>query len=330
MKGDILAALQREPGEFVSGESLARQFGLSRAAVWKHIDRLRRRGYDIEGSPRRGYRLVAAPDLVPAELERQLAGLSLPIKLHWHERIGSTNAEAARLAQQGAPEGTVVIADEQTAGRGRLGRQWHSPPGTGLWLSLVLRPAVPPAACAGMTLTAGVAVAVAIERVTGLAPRIKWPNDVLIGGRKVCGILTEISAEWERVHHLIVGIGINVNQTEADWPPELQNRATSLRLASGAPVSRHALCAALLDELSRRYPAFQQHGFAAARADWLARSSVIGKPVAARSVGGTMTTGTAEDVDSDGALLIRQPDGSVARVSSGEVTLRSNGPAQEG
>lgn len=328
MKSDILVALQSAPGGYVSGETLARSLGLSRAAVWKHIDRLRKRGYEIEGSPRRGYRLIATPDLLSAPIEAQLAGCGFRYRLHVHDRLGSTNAEAARLAQEGAPEGTVVIADEQTAGRGRLGRQWHSPPRTGLWLSVVLRPALPPSACAGITLTTGVAVAAAIERVTGLQPGIKWPNDVLIGGRKVCGILTEIAAEWERVHHLIVGIGINVNQTESDFSPDLHGRATSLRLACGASVSRQALCVAVLDELSQRYPAFQEAGFAAAKEDWLARNVIIGEHVIARSASGAVA-GIAEDVDSDGALLIRQADGVGVRVMSGEVTLRSDGPEQE-
>jgi BirA family biotin operon repressor/biotin-[acetyl-CoA-carboxylase] ligase len=205
-----------------------------------------------------------------------------------------------------------------------------------VWLSVVLRPGLPPAACSGITLTAGVAVAAAIEQVTGLQPGIKWPNDVLIGGRKVCGILTEIAAEWDKVHHLILGIGINVNQTEGDLSPELRGTAGSLRLASGAPVSRHALCVALLDELANRYPAFQATGFTAARAEWRARSITIGEHVIARSAGGAVT-GVAADVDSDGALLIRQDDGAGVRVTSGEVTLRPaeghdsrpHGPEQE-
>lgn len=323
MKGRILSALRSEPGQFVSGEQLAQGLGLSRAAVWKHIAALRQAGYDIEASPRRGYRLIAGPDLQAADLESALSGrgLPLPYKVHVHARLGSTNVEAARLAQAGAPEGTVVIADAQTAGRGRLGRTWHSPPGTGLWLSVVLRPPLPPAACSGITLTAGVAVAAAIEQVTGLQPGIKWPNDLLIGDRKVCGILTEIAAEWDKVHHLILGIGINVNQTEADVPADLRGSAGSLRLARGERVSRRALCIAVLDELARRYPAFEQHGFAAARDEWLRRSITIGRPVVARSAGGAVS-GIAEDVDDDGALIVREASGAGVRVTSGEVTLR--------
>lgn len=323
MKDRILSALRAERGQFVSGEALARSVGLSRAAIWKHIAGLRQAGFDIEASPRRGYRLVAGPDLYAADLMPALAARGLPLQydVHVHARIDSTNAEAARLAQQGAPEGTVVIADAQTAGRGRLGRTWHSPPGTGLWLSVVLRPPLPPAACSGITLTAGVAVAEAIEQVTGLKPGIKWPNDVLIDGRKVCGILTEIAAEWDKVHHLILGIGINVNQTEADLPADLRGSAGSLRLASGGRVSRHHLCVALLDEFARRYPAFQRDGFAAVRADWLRRSVTIGQHVTARSAAGTVS-GIADGVDADGALLIRTENGATVRVTSGEVTLR--------
>jgi len=302
----------------VSGSELARRLGCSRTAVWKHVAALRRAGYAIAGRRAAGYRLMAVPDrLGPAELAPHLAGSWR--RIEWRAELDSTQRLAAELARAGAEEGTAVIAERQTAGRGRLGRQWHSPAGTNLYCSVVLRPAVALAAVPPLALVAGLAVADAVRDVTGMAPGLKWPNDVQIGGRKVAGILMELDAEVERVHAVVAGIGVNVNLVEL--PDELAATATSLRLATGAPVDRAAFTGRLLGALEERYRRFLASGFAAMRSDWEACSALTGKEVRVTAPEGEVA-GRVLGVDDDGALRLAGPRGEV-RVVAGEVTLRS-------
>ena len=209
--------------------------GLSRAAVWKRVHRLKAQGYVIEGSPRRGYRLLAVPDkLLPEEVLQGLKTRVFTGPVHHFETLDSTNDLAKELAVQGAPEGTVVVAEAQTGGRGRLGREWDSPPGVGLYVSLVLRPMLPPMELPQITLTTAVAVVRAVRRVAGVAPGIKWPNDLLLNGKKLGGILTEMETESDRIRHVVVGLGLNVNNP--GFPPELAATATSLTLTAGRSV----------------------------------------------------------------------------------------------
>lgn len=323
MKDRILDRLLRNQGEYVSGEELSREFGVSRTAIWKHIADLRGDGYQIEAHSRLGYRLQGSPDrLLPAEVRRWMEAGGLGAKIIHHESVGSTNDEARALAAAGAPEGTVVVAEEQTGGKGRLGRRWESPRGTGVWLSVILRPPLPPAEVSPLTLVAAVAVAEAIERATGLRPGIKWPNDVLVNGRKVCGILTELSAEVERINHVILGIGINVNLASADLPEEVRGSASSLAAEAGAPVSRARLAGELLSRLDYWYRVFLRQGFDPAREVWKRYSITLGRPVTASSRTQRIE-GIAVDVEGDGALLIEMADGSRQRVLAGEVTLRA-------
>lgn len=323
MKDRILDRLLRNQGEYVSGEELSREFGVSRTAIWKHIADLRGDGYQIEAHSRLGYRLQGSPDrLLPAEVRRWMEAGGLGAKIIHHESVGSTNDEARALAAAGAPEGTVVVAEEQTGGKGRLGRRWESPRGTGVWLSVILRPPLPPAEVSPLTLMAAVAVAEAIERATGLRPGIKWPNDVLVNGRKVCGILTELSAEVERINHVILGIGINVNLASADLPEEVRGSASSLAAEAGAPVSRARLAGELLSRLDYWYRVFLRQGFDPAREVWKRYSITLGRPVTASSRTQRIE-GIAVDVEGDGALLIEMADGSRQRVLAGEVTLRA-------
>jgi BirA family transcriptional regulator, biotin operon repressor / biotin---[acetyl-CoA-carboxylase] ligase len=300
----------------VSGAELARRLGCSRTAVWKHVAALRRAGYAISARRATGYELTAAPDrLGPAELAPHLAGLWR--RIEWREELDSTQRLARELARRDAEEGTTVIAERQTAGRGRLGRQWHSPAGLNLYASIVLRPPLPPSAVPCLALVVGLAVVDAVRDVAGLAAALKWPNDVLLDGRKAAGILTEMEAEIERVRFVVAGIGVNVNAV--DFPPELVSKATSLRLAGGRPVDRAAFTGGLLGALEGRYTRFLAAGFAAMRSEWEACSALTGKEVRVTAPEGEVA-GHVLGVDDDGALRLAGPRGEL-RVLAGEVTL---------
>lgn len=320
----ILAWL-RESTEPLSGEELARRLGCSRAAVWKHVAALRRAGYRIEPQHARGYALVASPDrLAPTELRPRLTGRWTEIV--WRAEVDSTQRLARERARAGAPEGTIVIAEAQTAGRGRLGRSWHSPPGVNLYCTVVLRPPRPPAVAPQLGLVAAVAVADAVRETVPVPPAIKWPNDVLLDGRKVAGILTEMEGEADRVAFVLVGIGVNVNLGAADLPPELAASATSLRAAAGAPVDRLAFTARLLAALEARYGQFLAGGFAAIRPAFEAMAFLTGRAIRVSGPDGAVG-GRVCGVDDDGALLLEAGAGGTMRVRAGEVTLRDGGGA---
>jgi BirA family transcriptional regulator, biotin operon repressor / biotin---[acetyl-CoA-carboxylase] ligase len=312
----LLAALRG--GGWVSGAELARTEGVTRAAVAKQVAALRGQGFTIEAGTRSGYRLVAEPDrLLPELVAPLLATARCGRALRCLERVGSTNDEAAAWARAGAPEGAVVLAEEQERGRGRLGREWHSPAGENLYLSVVLRPPRPPHELPPLTLAAGLAV-YDLCAARGLDPELKWPNDVLLGGKKVAGVLTEMSAEAERVLHVVVGLGLNVNGTA--FPAALRARATSLRLAAGRgapPLPRATVLAELLWYLEARYDEFCAHGPAAVVAAFRARWAGRGRAVRVQT-GPTLLRGVAHDVDEGGALLVER-GGTVTRVLSGEV-----------
>ncbi len=315
----VLAFLAEAGDEFVSGEAISDKLGLSRAAVWKHVNALRAQGYRIEAAPARGYRLVEIPDrLGELELRPLLNTHDLGQALHWYEEVGSTNDVAKELAEEGAVHGEVVVAERQTAGRGRRGRSWSSPPRRNLYLSVILRPELPPARAPEVTLLASVAVCQAV-RQAGVAAAIKWPNDVLVSGRKLAGVLTEMAAEVERVQWLVVGIGVNVNADRDDFPEELRALATSLRLERGQPVPRVLFAAALLTALEEWLDRHADEGFAPVRAAWREMSDTLGREVRVRS-GGADLVGVAEDVDESGALLVRTAQG-LERVVSGDVEM---------
>ena len=314
----IVAALNAAGG-FVSGKDLASQLGVSRTAIWKHIEALEVEGFVIERERGRGYRLAATPGgLTEGEIASTLLTEWLGRSLVCKALTGSTNSDASALGRSGAPEGTVVVADAQTAGRGRLGRTWVSQPGLNLYLSILLRPRILPAAAPQLALVAGLAVAEAFEE-EGAAATIKWPNDVLLGGRKACGILTELEAEADRVEFVVVGIGVNLNSCEEDFPPELRPRATSLRLARGREVERARFAGRLLARFERCYERFREHGFAALAAEWEQRSALIGRDLTIDGAG-EVVTGEYAGIDRDGALLLRDRGG-VRRVLAGDVTI---------
>lgn len=326
MREAILGVLRERAGAFVSGEELARLMGVSRTAVHKHMAALRAEGYRIESVPRLGHRLLAAPDRVtPAEIRSGLTTAVLGHQIEYRESLASTNELAKQFARAGAPEGLLVIAEEQTGGKGRLGRTWASPPGVGVWMSVVLRPALPPYEAARLTLCAAVAVAAAVRTVAGVPAGIKWPNDLVVDGfQKLCGILTEMEADWDRVNFAVVGVGINVNTPPAAFPPELQGKATSLLAAGGQPVARAALVQAVLAGLEEAYRQTLAGHFDRVLDRWRAFNVTLGRDVRILPVAPDQPelTGVAEDVDADGALVVRLPGGEVRRVVAGEVSLR--------
>lgn len=242
----------------------------------------------------------------------------------YRESVGSTNDLAKEMAREGAPEGLLVIADEQTAGRGRLGRSWTTPRGSALAMSVVLRPAFPAHHAHRITLAAAVAVAEAVGEAAGLPVGIKWPNDLLLSGRKFCGILTEMEAEQESIRHVICGIGINVNLEEQELPPELRGIATSLRVERGAALKRAALARAVLERLESAYDLVAAGRYPSLLDRWRRLSVTLGQPVSVTAVDGSSSlTGVAEDLDPEGALLVRTSGGLLHRVVAGEVTLRT-------
>jgi BirA family biotin operon repressor/biotin-[acetyl-CoA-carboxylase] ligase len=319
------------PTVVISGTKLAQEIGTNRAEVWRLVQQLRALGVEIAGHPSSGYQLTAVPDLLLPEMLEPLVrgtifGNDVPHTYHHYYRAGSTNTLALEAAAEGAPEGSVFLADQQTAGRGRGSNQWHSEQSAGIYCSVILRPALPPSEVLTLSLAAGLAVQSAIQETamqkkdSRVMPDLKWPNDVLVQGKKVGGILTEMSAEATRVRHIVVGVGINVNQ--ASFPDELEQTATSLRLATGTEWSRVELCAALLKSLDREYRELLGHP--EAQTEILRRfeahsSSAHGKQVRIEENGGF--EGVTEGLDPRGFLQVRTREG-MRIVYSGTVRLQ--------
>ena len=303
----------------VSGAKIARQVGVSRSAVWRWVGTLRGLGVRIKGHPKTGYQLETVPDiLVPELLQPRLKGTQFGRRIHHFFKTDSTNAVALRLAAEDEPHGTLVIAEEQTAGRGRLGRAWHSEKTSGIYLSIILRPELAPQQAPLLTLVAGLAARDAVVQVTGLAVDLRWPNDLLSGGKKFCGILTEMQAEAQRIHYVVVGIGVNVNHTKL--PAELEPIATSLRLATGRAVSRLELLAHLLTSFDRYYNRLLGEGSAPLIGRFTEVSSYAqGKRVRVVAPRETIS-GVTEGLDATGTLLVRRDDGQLVPVLAGDVT----------
>lgn len=320
MLQDRVLELLRAGSGPLSGEAMSAELGVSRAAVWKAVRALRAQGYGIEAQSALGYRLVSTPDLLsPAGLadpRRQVGREVVCLPL-----VDSTNDECKRRATQNAPDGLAVLAEEQTGGKGRRGRSFQSPAGRGLYLSVLLRPRATPQEVSRLTAWTAVAACRAVEAVSGLSPVIKWPNDVLVGGKKLVGILTELStqAETGEVDYVVVGIGVNVSQTEADFGPQLAPIATSLAL-HGAQVRREELARALLGELDRMYRAFPRE-WEEYLAQYRARCATPGREVRVLTPAGARPA-WALGVEEDFTLRVRWPDGREEALSSGEVSVR--------
>lgn len=322
IKNRILNRLKENREYWTSGEDLSITLNLTRTAVWKHIQSLRNEGYVIESSSKKGYRLMKIPDvLTSAEILDGLATKTFgKTGFYYMEEAGSTNQEAAALAENGAPEGTVVIADHQSRGRGRKQRNWFSPPGTGIYISLVLKPPITPAEAPRITLLAAVAGAETLRHLTGLDISIKWPNDLLVNGKKISGILTEMSAGMDAVNHIIVGIGINVNTSNESLPDEIRDIATSARAETGSVHSRSSIVRSLLEYFELYYDLFLRGEFHKILTRWKELSGIIGRKIQVDGINSRIS-GTVLDVNDDGVLILKDGEGVIHRVFSGDVIL---------
>ena len=305
----ILQCLSASGDEYVSGESISRELAISRSAVWKHIQALRKEGYTIEAIPNRGYKLISVPDLYnETSIMEKLSGVLQSCQIIFKKSVASTNTVLKSMGDQGASSGTFLIAESQTAGRGRQGRNFDSPAESGIYLSMLLRPDVAPDMLSDVTAMTAVAVCNAIENICGIRPGIKWPNDIVLNGKKLAGILTELSVEWEtaRTDYLIIGIGINCNQDADDFQPEISAIATSLYAETRKYVNRAELVAALIRELNYLSGIIGTHN-----ADWYQKYAdacvTTGKNV--RIIRGkSELTGYAVGLDKNLALIVRYPD----------------------
>jgi len=317
----IVAALRETDGGEVSSRAICERLGISRAAVWKHVETLRAEGYVIEACSRRGYRLAAAPDTpCAAEVVSLLTARRLGRDCRYVPETDSTNRAATALALAGEAEGVVVAAGTQSRGRGRMARAWFSPKDVNLYASILLRPSVEPIRAASLPLVVGLAVAEGLtDAVPGLEPRIKWPNDVLVDGKKICGILCEMQAENDGVRHIVAGFGVNVNLARDDLPEELLERATSLRIEAGRAFSRAAVLAAVLNRFEPLYDRWRAEGFGPLVPAMAERDALRGRTIALTQ-GDRRIEGRAEGVQPDGALLLRTNEGLVP-IYSGEAHI---------
>ena len=322
MRSNILTMLRAANG-FVSGEKIADKLGISRTAVWKHINELRKKGYIIDSVPKNGYILKNSPDLlIPAEIMQRLSTKLIGQKIIYHESIPSSNNLAKNLAANGAKDGTLVIAEEQANGRGRLSRRWYSPKGLGLWFSVILRPDFfLPRDAPKCTLLAAVAVARAMKNID-LRADIKWPNDIMHNGKKLVGILTEMSAQPDGIDFIVIGMGVNVNIGNNDLPDELKPIATSLSIMKGEKINRVALLNDILMQLEELYFTVKEHGFNPITNEWKKYSVTLNRSVNVLGIN-EQFTGIAIDIDDEGALLVKTDEG-IKRVLAGDVSVREN------
>ncbi len=314
MKERILDYLKKEH-EYLSGDEIAARLGISRQGLWKHIQDLKDLGYDIVAVPHLGYRLESSPDrLFALDVAHGLNTKFIAKKIHYFDYLSSTMDLAMQLGIQAAPNGTLVLAESQTKGRGRLGRSWASPKYKGIYLSLILRPKISPSASPVLTLLSAVSICEAIKNIVGLDAQIKWPNDVFIYNKKIAGILTEMNAEVDKVNFVVIGIGLNVNNDKKS----LIAQATSLKEQAGQSLSRVMLLQELLRRIEINYSLLEDKGAQAIIDKWRNFSLTLGKRVKV-SCQDKYIEGQAVDVDKDGALLIRKDSGLIQKVFSGDV-----------
>lgn len=321
MKKTELLKILREAKEYVSGQQLCEHFGVSRTAVWKMINQLKEEGYEIEAVKNRGYRIREIPDVMTAEeIVSRLKTTWMGQPCLYLEQVDSTNNYAKKIAEEGASSGTLVVAREQTAGRGRRGRSWTASEDVNVMMTLLLRPKIRPEHASRLTLLMAMAVVNGIREVTGLDARIKWPNDVVVDGKKVCGILTEMNTEIDYINYVVIGAGINVNQQT--FPEELQETATSLSKALGRKVFRSELTAAVLEALEGFYEVFlRTQDLTELYKAYNAVCVNCGQQVRVLEPGNAYT-GTAEGINPKGELLVRRDDGKLVEIYAGEVSVR--------
>ncbi|EUJ32952.1 bifunctional biotin operon repressor/biotin-[acetyl-CoA-carboxylase] synthetase [Listeria floridensis FSL S10-1187] len=320
-RAKLLELFSAYPGDFVSGQKIADTLGLSRAAVWKHMDSLRKEGFQIDAVRNKGYRLGGRG--APYSKDSLLLGLDTKFvgkSLYFYDEVESTQTTAFQKANDGAADGTVIVADAQSMGKARLRRVWTSTRGEGIFSSTILKPQIPIIDVPQFTFIASVAVAESVRKITGLEPRIKWPNDVYIGTRKICGILTEMQAEAETIHAVIIGIGINVNQ--ASFEEELEDKATSLRIEAGREFSRTELLQELLRQIERFYLIYNEEGFTPIKLLWEAQAIPFSQRITVRTLQGTIH-GRAEGISDSGVLFVRDEAGELHSVYSADIEFEN-------
>jgi BirA family biotin operon repressor/biotin-[acetyl-CoA-carboxylase] ligase len=316
----ILELFKRNKDAYHSGEDISNTLGITRQALWKHIEKLRDMGYIIEAVPHLGYKLLDVPDklLVP-EIKWNLKTKNIGKDIRFFESVGSTNDKAYALAEKGAAEGTIVIADAQTKGKGRLGRKWVSPSDSGIYMSCILRPEISPNEVPKITLAAAVSAVKAVREFAGIKALIKWPNDIIVSDRKAGGILTELKGEPDRVEFVILGIGININTAKSALPAG----ATSLKgeSRSSSDFSRTEFIRILLENLDEEYIKFKKRGFSHVRSELKGYSCTLGRHVKVTTSNKKTFHGKAADINADGALVVKLENGSRKVFLSGDVTL---------
>jgi len=321
LRTKILKLLRCHPDVYVSGEMISKQLFVSRTAIWKHIQAIKQAGYAIESHPRKGYCLRHVPDLlIPEEVVANLETSWLGQDISYFASIGSTNDEAKKMAANGKATGAIVLAEKQILGRGRMAREWFSPDGAGIWLSVILRPNLLPKDAPKITLLAAVAVNRAIIKCTGLATGIKWPNDIVFQDKKIAGILTEMNSEMDAINYIVLGIGINVNVKLDEFPTEVQTIASSLSMLTGHSISRVQLLAEILLQLEQLYEEACRDGFAHAFSEWRRMTITLGQLIDVISPEQSFS-GAAIDIDENGALLVDTNHGLVS-VLAGDIKVR--------
>lgn len=322
MKEEIINLLKENENNFISGEKISSSLGVTRAAIWKYIKAIKEDGYNIESVTRKGYRLISSPDLLSfEEISPNLNTKFIGRNIIYVDSLDSTNSKAKELAREDAVEGTVIISEEQIKGRGRLGRNWVSPKYKGIWMSVILRPDIEPMNVAGITQVAAAAICKAV-RDMGIETYIKWPNDIILNSKKVCGILTEMSGEINKVNYVIVGIGMNVNIEEDEFPEEVKAVATSLKIEQGKSIKRKELVARILNNLEELYEEVTEKDSIHDSIELCRKYSILigkevriinrGKEVIARAIG----------LSNEGKLIVRYEDGKEDEIISGEVSVR--------
>lgn len=321
MIDQILHTFATHPGEYISGGMLSEKLNCSRTAIWKHIETLRKQGYTIEAVPSRGYRLLQQPEVMDvAHIEASLRTEVFGRHIIYEREVDSTQNLAHMHVRQGAEEGTIILTDEQTEGRGTRGKSWHSPSGKGIWFSMILKPNMPAQYISQLTLLTAVALCRTISQSLAIHIGVKWPNDLLVDGKKVSGILLESSSEDDRLRYVIAGVGISANLEVDDFPPELRDKATSLLILGEKRIDRERLLCDFLLEFEKLYELYTTSGFTPIKTLWEALSVTLNRQVTVQSVRG-LISGLAVGLDDSGALLVEEDGGHILKIYSGDVLL---------
>ena len=323
MKYDVLHILKENTHTFVSGQLISDKLGVSRTAIWKYINNLKKEGYVIDSSSKKGYKLLDSPDILSfEEVEKYLTTNYIGKKIIHFEKLDSTNNKAKELASNGEPHGALVIAEEQVGGRGRLGRAWCSPKYKGIWLSMILKPDINPMQIPKITQIAAAAVINSLKNFK-IEATIKWPNDIIINGKKICGILTEMNAEMNKVHYVVLGMGINANLDKDDFEKDMLDKATSIKIETGTALDRKSFLGNLINEFEYLYGEFDKtQSIESSIKICRNNSAVIGKTI--RIIRGKNETfAKALNLDENGGLIVQYEDGTHENLISGEISIRA-------